>query len=58
MLLLKGRRIVPVDEDGVRKPAFVEVPGMLDGGRVGGRVGEWDLVAAVVLEGDRAIGHD
>lgn len=45
-------RVGAGEVDGVGEPAFVEVPGALDGGGVGGGGGEGDFVAAVVLVGD------
>ena len=53
-----ARWVVAGQVDGVGEPAFVEVPGALDGGGVGGGVGEGDFVAAVVLVGDGGVGAE
>lgn len=52
--MLERRRIVAVDKDGIRPPAFVKVVSALYRAGIGGRVCKRDLVAAVVFEGDGA----
>jgi hypothetical protein len=54
-ILLDSCRVVTSEIDGLRKPAFVKVPGPLDCLRIGRGIGQWDLVAAVVLVGDRGV---
>ena len=56
-VLLQVVGVGAVDEDWVGEPAFVEVPGALDGDGVGAGVGQWDFVAAVGFEGDRLYPH-
>lgn len=48
-ILLDSCRVVASEIHGLREPSFVEVPGSLDSLRIGRRIGQWDLVAAVVL---------
>lgn len=50
--------VVAGEVDGVGEPAFVEVPGALDGVGVGAGVGQGDFVAAVVFVGDVGVGDE
>lgn len=51
-------RIIPRQKHRIGEPALVEIPGALHGLRVGARVRQRDLVAAVVFEGDGGVGAE